>query len=116
METEDLKNSIQGGEIMIDKIVRITDVNIDKKAELEKTDSFRAYTDEEKKKIGDYLTRTPCAYTTQPVIDLLTGEKPGGIDDMISDGVYTWYVGEVYYFKKYGLRLKQEFIDYVMQK
>lgn len=69
----------------------------------------------EKQRILEYLKSfDKCAYTTQPVVDLFTGEKQDFISDARTDGVYTWYDHEIYHFEKYNLRLNDDFIEHVL--
>ena len=56
------------------------------------------------------------AFTSQPVYDILTGEEVFCADNAHTDGVYTWYESEIYYFETYNLKLSKEFIEYVLAK
>ena len=58
----------------------------------------------------------PCKFTSAPVIDIVTGETVADADNGFSDGEYTWYVSEVYYFERYHFPLNQHFIDHVLAK
>lgn len=70
-----------------------------------------------KQKVVNYLKSfEKNAYTTQPVIDVLTGEKLNFINDMRSDGVYSWFDSEIYHFEKYNIKLDDNFIQYVLSK
>lgn len=67
-----------------------------------------------KKEILNYLKSFGVsAYTSQPVYDILTGEEVFSADNAHTDGVYTWYESEIYYFETYNLKLSKEFIEYV---
>lgn len=69
----------------------------------------------EKQRILKYLKSfDKCAYTTQPVVDLFTGEKQDFIADARTDGVYRWYDHEIYHFEKYNLKLNDDFIEHVL--
>lgn len=69
----------------------------------------------EEEKILAYLKSfEKCAYTTQPVIDLFTGERKDFIADARTDGVYTWYDHEIYHFEKYNLKLNDDFIKHAL--
>lgn len=69
---------------------------------------------EEKEQILKYLKSVPwAAFTSQPVIDKITGEQIIDADNARSDGVWHWYESEIHYFEKYNLRLKPEFIEYI---
>lgn len=58
----------------------------------------------------------PSAYTSQPVIDKFTGKELERVNNAFSDGVYTWYVSEIYHFEKYNLKLNDDFVEYVLAK
>lgn len=69
---------------------------------------------ENKEKILAYLRKfDDCAFTSQPVYDIYTGEKVGDADNAITDGVYTWYHSDIYHFEKYNLKLNSDFIEYL---
>lgn len=71
----------------------------------------------EKERVLAYLKGfEKCAYTSQPVIDLFTGEKQNFIADARTDGVYTWYDHEIYHFEKYNLKLNDDFIQRVLSR
>lgn len=71
----------------------------------------------DKQKIIKYLKSfEKSSYTTQPVIDVLTGEKLDFVNDMRSDGVYSWSDSEIYHFEKYNIKLDDNFIEYVLSK
>lgn len=77
----------------------------------------RQYSTEDKKNIISYLRSfEPCKFTSEPVIDVFSGEKISDADNGYSDGVYTWYESEIYYFEKYDLDINKSFIDYVCVK
>ena len=70
-----------------------------------------------KEKVLQFLKKyPPSAFTSAPAYDCLTGEEVADADNEHSDGVYLWYVSEMYAFEKYNLPLKADFIDYVMEK
>lgn len=69
---------------------------------------------DDKYKILEYLKRfDDWAFTSQPVYDIYSGEKVSDADNAKTDGVYTWYQSEIYYFEKYNLHLNDEFIHYI---
>lgn len=75
------------------------------------------YDDEMMGKILQYLKSfAPCKFTSAPVVDILTGEKVADADNGFSDGQYTWYVSEIYYFERYRLPLDQHFVEHVLTK
>lgn len=77
----------------------------------------RQYRPADKKNIISYLRSfEPCKFTSEPVIDVLSGEKISDANNGYSDGVFTWYECEIYYFEKYSLELNELFIDYVNGK
>lgn len=69
---------------------------------------------ENKEKILAYLRKfDDFAFTSQPVYDIYTGEKVGEADNAVTDGVYTWYHGDIYHFEKYNLKLSDDFLEYL---
>lgn len=71
----------------------------------------------DKERIIAYLRKSPVsAYTSAPVVDVLTGEIVGESDNARSDGTYTWYESEMYHFEKYNLKLNDEFVQYVLNR
>ncbi len=71
----------------------------------------------DKQKIVTYLKETPLsAFTSSPVIDVFTGKEVYAADNAHSDSIYCWYESEIYYFEKYNLQLKPEFIEYICKK
>lgn len=69
---------------------------------------------ENKEKILAYLKKfKDCAFTSQPVYDIYTGEKIEEADNAVTDGVYTWYHKDIYHFEKYNLKLNDEFLEYL---
>ncbi|MBR1527705.1 MAG: hypothetical protein IJ642_00210 [Oscillospiraceae bacterium] len=69
---------------------------------------------ENKEQILCYLKSVPwVAFTSQPAIDKITGDQILDANNARSDGVWHWYEDEIYYFEKYNLRLKSEFIEYM---
>lgn len=58
----------------------------------------------------------PCKFTSAPVVDVVTGEKVADADNGFTDGEYTWYVSEVYYFERYRLPLNKHFLDHVLMR
>ena len=74
------------------------------------------YSHAEKEMLLAYMNRfEPHLFTTEPVTDIFTGEKVADADNGFSDGEFTWYVSEIYYFRKYDLAVSEEFIDHVRQ-
>ena len=72
---------------------------------------------EHKQEILMYLKSFPeCAFTSQPVYDKFTKQNLDSVDNAITDGIYTWYKSEIYYFEKYNLKLNNDFIEYVLDK
>lgn len=70
-----------------------------------------------KEKILGYMKKfDPCAFTTQPVYDRITGEKVVKADNEHSDGEYSWYESDIYHFEKYNLKLNDDFIQHVLSK
>lgn len=72
------------------------------------------YSQTEKEMVLAYMKRfEPCLFTTEPAVDVFTGEKVADADNGFSDGEFTWYVSEIYYFREYDLAISREFIDHV---
>ena len=64
----------------------------------------------------EYFSRfEPSLFTSAPVIDAFTGERVSAANNGYSDGEYTWYKAEMYYFEHYGLRLRKDFIEHVIR-
>ena len=59
---------------------------------------------------------SPTLFTSAPVIDIFTNEEVKSADNGYSDGEYTWYESEMYYFDKYNLKLNEDFIKHVLSK
>jgi hypothetical protein len=59
---------------------------------------------------------SPSIFTSAPVIDVFTDEEVKSADNGYTDGEYTWYESEIYYFEKYNLKLNDDFIEYVLSK
>lgn len=57
-----------------------------------------------------------CAFTSQPVIDRVTGEKFNCANDARTDGIYRWYEYEIYHFEKYNLKLNDDFIQHILNR
>lgn len=77
----------------------------------------KKYDDSVKRKILAHLRSfPPCAFTSQPVIDAFTGEEVYEADNGYTDGSYTWYESQIYYFEKYDLALEEDFIAYVLER
>lgn len=71
----------------------------------------------DKYKVLDYLKSFgKYAYTTQHAIDMVTGEKLDFINDLRTDGVYSWSDSEIYHFEKYNLKLNEDFIQHVLNR
>lgn len=94
----------------------ITDILTNKIAGMTIEDIRADYTEAQKKRIIDYFKRFDAvAFTSQPVFDAFTGQKVAAADNSYTDGIYTWYRSEMYYFEHYGLRLRKDFIEHVMR-
>ena len=95
----------------------ITDIQVEKIAEYKEGRYTQNYDDKIKKKIICYLRNfNACLFTSQPVIDAFTGEEVYEADNGYTDGSYTWYESEIYYFEKYDLALEEDFIAYVLER
>ena len=67
--------------------------------------------------IAEYMRKYgPCAFTSEPVYDKLTGEKVFGADNAHTDGKYIWYETEIYHFNKYNIKLNDDFIEHVLKQ
>lgn len=94
----------------------ITDFNVDRLTAEDISRFSSEYSTADKAKIAKYMKKFPAKlFTSQPVIDALTGEVVYGADNGYSDGEFTWYEAERYYFEKYGMALRKEFVDHVMK-
>lgn len=57
------------------------------------------------------------AFTSQPVVDVFTKqEQPDLIDNAMSDGVFTWYMSDIYHLEKYNFRFDDAFMQHVLSK
>lgn len=93
----------------------ITDVLVDKLLETENNYTSN-YNENEKKKLLEYLKKFKASmFTSAPVVDVFTGSVVADADNGYSDGRYTWYKSEVYYFEKYNLKLNDNFVRYVLK-
>lgn len=64
-----------------------------------------------------YMKRFPeCAFTSAPVKDAFTGEIVCDANNARTDGMYQWYESEIYHFKKYNLKLNEDFIHHVLNR
>ena len=94
----------------------ITDILVDKISATSTAGLHTNYSVTEKELVLKYVAGfEPCLFTSAPVIDVFTGEQVVDADNGFSDGNYTWYASEIYYFKNYNLLLGRDFIDYVAQ-
>lgn len=59
----------------------------------------------------DYL-----AVSSGNVIDILTDKDTGIAKMLYTDDKYYWYADEIYYFDKYNLPLKDEFVQHACEK
>lgn len=93
---------------------KITDANVRSVNKGITTSDFSyEYPEDLKKTILAYMKKQNVfSYTTAPVIDVYTGEKVVDYDNGITDGEFYWHESTVYYFEKYNLKLKEEFIEY----
>ena len=91
----------------------VTDIPVDKLKGVAAEKIRSVYAETEKKKILEYFGRfDPVLFTSQPVIDAFTGEQVAEADNGYSDGEYTWYQSEIYYFEHYDMKLHKHFIDH----
>ena len=72
----------------------------------------------EKNKVLAYFERYAEFYTilTCPATDFITGEIMNESIKCFEDGEYCWTNQEVYLFKKYDLKLNDDFIEYVLNR
>ncbi|MDE6730642.1 MAG: hypothetical protein K2J71_07695 [Oscillospiraceae bacterium] len=85
-----------------------------------KPENFLNYTSKSeikyKREILEYLQSfEDCAFTSEPVYDILTKESVRDADNAKTDGLFTWYWSEIYHFDKYNLCLKDEFVKHVLR-
>lgn len=94
----------------------VTDIYVRKLADTTIEEIHADYSSAEKERIMEYFSRfEPSLFTSEPVIDAFTGERVSAANNGYSDGEYTWYKAEMYYFEHYGLRLRKDFIEHVMR-
>lgn len=94
----------------------ITDIIVGKLTDMTISDIHTDYSDAEKKCITEYFGKYNASlFTSAPVIDAFTGKQVYDADNGYSDGEYTWYQSEMYYFEHYGLKLSKDFINHVMK-
>lgn len=75
------------------------------------------YSKKEKNHILNYLKQFDASlFTSTPVIDVLSGEQVYDADNGYTDGTYTWYQSEIYYFERYDLALSPDFIDHIAKQ
>ena len=101
-------------ESKVKEVLYITDILVDKiSAEDQKSISAK-YDKDEKAKVLSYLKKFEVAsFTSAPVVDAFTNEIVAVADNGYTDGKYTWYESEVYYFEEYDLKLDKDFIEYI---
>lgn len=94
----------------------ITDIMVSDLANMAIKSARADYSDAEKKRVMDYFDKFDASlFTSAPVIDVFTGKQVADADNGYSDGEYTWYQSEIYYFEHYGLKLRKDFVDHVMK-
>lgn len=94
----------------------ITDVLVDKLSPNNQQGLGVQYRAEEKERILSWLKRFEAwAFTSAPVVDVFTGETVADADNGYTDGKYTWYESEIYYFEKYNLKLRRDFIEHIVR-
>lgn len=94
----------------------ITDILVDKLLATGNNSYSSDYGETEKNKIVDYLKKFKASlFTSDPVVDIFTGAVVADADNGYTDGRYTWFKSEVYYFEKYNLKLNKDFIEYVLE-
>ena len=73
--------------------------------------------DAEKQKIIEYLKKGKhIAESPSRVTDFITGQPIKTPLSMLSDGYYSWRSDIIYYYENYNIRLKPEFIAYVLSQ
>ncbi len=71
----------------------------------------------EKRIILEYMRKyEPCAFTSEPVYDKLTGGKVFGANNGHTDGKYFWFESVIYHFDKYNIKLNDDFIEHVLKQ
>jgi hypothetical protein len=73
---------------------------------------------DKKERILSYFNTysTANAVITCMATDYITGEKLSESVKCFDDGIYLWTNEEVHLFKKYDLKLNDDFIEYVLSK
>lgn len=94
-------------------------INDDYKYIRKNEDVFKGEKIKEKDIVLSYLTsfNKPTFATTGRVKDNVENVVvESKCDNGYDDGIYYWDETDIYHFKKYNMPLKQEFIDYVLNK
>lgn len=96
------------------EVLYITDVLVDKITIADQKSISAKYDKDEKATVLSYLKKFEAAsFTSAPVVDAFTNEIVADADNGYTDGEYTWYESEVYYFDKYDLKLDKDFIEHI---
>lgn len=94
----------------------ITDFRVRDMVNMPVKDIREKYSDADKKRVMGYFGKFDASlFTSAPVIDVFTGEQVADANNGFSDGEYTWYASEVYHFEHYGMKLRTEFLEYVLK-
>lgn len=75
-----------------------------------------AYSSDVKEKLLAYMRKFKAdAFTSAPVVDIITGERIREGNNRRTDGKYAWLEDEIYHLDKYNLQLNNDFIEYVLK-
>lgn len=68
--------------------------------------------------IEEYFKRfsEPSACALSYIYDPIIGKETNILENEYTDGTYIWFESWKYYFKKYDLKLNDDFIQYVLEQ
>lgn len=94
----------------------ITDITVEDMPNMAVKEIREKYSAADKKRVMEYFGKFDASlFTSEPVVDVFTGEQVADADNGFSDGEYTWYKSEVYHFEHYGMKLRTDFLEYVLK-
>lgn len=73
------------------------------------------YESKDKEKILSYFKKyEPVAFTSEPLVDMFSDKQIKDADNCYTDGFFTWYDSDIYYFEHYNLKLDEKFIKKIL--
>lgn len=96
----------------------ITSNNLDEMKNGQEKEWFLSKPIKDKEDILDYLKGKGVLKACGPDYfeDKVTGKRIEMSPNAYTDGVYVWYLDELYHFEHYNLKLNDDFIEYVLAK